>query len=362
MSRLLLILALLALAACGWRSPAPVVYGSAEPQPEVAVDAGVDGLPPVPPPKPGASLGGEVVVAPGDTVYAIARRNGVAMRSLIDLNGLQAPYTLRVGQTLRLPEEYLYQVVAGDTLSGIARRYDVSMRLLAQVNGLADPFVVTIGQRLRIPVMGGTVVATPQPQAAGAVVVAAPPEPDVTGTATVAVEADPIPTVAIEAEPAQPPSPEPVPDATAEEPEPAPAPVIAAVPQPEPRSAARFAWPVQGTIVSSFGPKPDGLNNDGINIAAPRGASVVAAENGVVVYAGNEIPGFGNLVLIRHADGWATAYAHNETLLVGKGDQVARGQPIARVGATGSVREPQSHFEIRKGNEPVNPIKYLSAN
>jgi murein DD-endopeptidase MepM/ murein hydrolase activator NlpD len=89
---------------------------------------------------------------------------------------------------------------------------------------------------------------------------------------------------------------------------------------------------------------------------------VVAAENGVVVYAGNEIPGFGNLILVRHTDGWATAYAHNDKLLVAKGDNVARGQPIAHVGATGSVAEPQSHFEIRKGNEPVDPLKYLSPN
>jgi murein DD-endopeptidase MepM/ murein hydrolase activator NlpD len=134
------------------------------------------------------------------------------------------------------------------------------------------------------------------------------------------------------------------------------------VPQPAPLSEGKFAWPVQGKVISTFGPKPEGLNNDGINIAAPRGAPVLAAENGVVVYAGNEIPGFGNLVLLRHADGWATAYAHNETLLVEKGDRVARGQQIARVGATGSVSEPQSHFEIRKGNEPVDPVPYLAVN
>jgi murein DD-endopeptidase MepM/ murein hydrolase activator NlpD len=132
-----------------------------------------------------------------------------------------------------------------------------------------------------------------------------------------------------------------------------------AVPEPPPRADSKFMWPVNGKIISRFGPKDGGLHNDGINISAPRGTRVVAAENGVVAYAGNELRGFGNLLLIKHADGWITAYAHNDQLLVQKGDKVVRGQAIARVGSSGNVSSPQLHFEIRRGAEPVNPMKYL---
>jgi murein DD-endopeptidase MepM/ murein hydrolase activator NlpD len=131
--------------------------------------------------------------------------------------------------------------------------------------------------------------------------------------------------------------------------------------EPAPRTGGRFLWPVKGKLLSSFGPKKGGLHNDGINIAAPRGTAIVAVENGVVAYAGNELRGFGNLLLIRHADGWISAYAHNDTLLVKRGDKVTRGQPIARLGSTGSVTSPQLHFELRRGADPVDPLKYLGS-
>ncbi|MCH7931873.1 MAG: M23 family metallopeptidase, partial [Proteobacteria bacterium] len=114
--------------------------------------------------------------------------------------------------------------------------------------------------------------------------------------------------------------------------------------------------------VSRFGPKAGGLHNDGINIVAPRGSDVRAAENGVVAYTGNELRGYGNLVLIRHTDGWMSAYAHNETLLVSRGETVRRGQVIARVGSTGNVATAQSHFELRHGARSVNPLKHLAKN
>ncbi|WP_374467239.1 murein hydrolase activator EnvC, partial [Ferrovibrio sp.] len=127
-----------------------------------------------------------------------------------------------------------------------------------------------------------------------------------------------------------------------------------------PRSGRTFSWPVRGRVLSTFGPKPDGLHNDGINIAARAGAPVIAAENGVVVYAGSELKGFGNLLLVRHADGWMTAYAHLDKALVKKGQKVTRGQAIGTVGSTGGVSQPQLHFEIRKGTQAVDPAKFLS--
>jgi murein DD-endopeptidase MepM/ murein hydrolase activator NlpD len=133
------------------------------------------------------------------------------------------------------------------------------------------------------------------------------------------------------------------------------------LPDPAPRAAARFAWPLPGKVIATFGPAGGGLHNDGINIAAALGTQVRAADNGVVAYAGNELRGFGNLLLIKHADGWTTAYAHNDKLLVQRGDTVTQGQVIATVGRTGNVDAPQLHFEVRKGTQAMNPIEFLAA-
>lgn len=119
-------------------------------------------------------------------------------------------------------------------------------------------------------------------------------------------------------------------------------------------------WPVSGKLISGFGPKPGNLRNDGINISAPAGSPVRAAENGVVAYAGNELRGYGNMLLVRHDGGWVTAYAHNSKLLVELGAVVARGEVIARVGESGNVDRPQTHFELRRGDKAVDPRAYLS--
>ena len=126
-------------------------------------------------------------------------------------------------------------------------------------------------------------------------------------------------------------------------------------------SGSGFRWPVRGRVISKFGSKPNNTRNEGINIAVPEGTGVRAAEAGVVAYAGNELKGYGELVLIRHQNGWVTAYAHNSQLLVKRGDAVRRGDVIARAGKTGSVTTPQVHFEVRQGATAVDPMKYLSS-
>jgi murein DD-endopeptidase MepM/ murein hydrolase activator NlpD len=126
------------------------------------------------------------------------------------------------------------------------------------------------------------------------------------------------------------------------------------------KSSNRFIWPVRGKVISEFGRRGSGVHNDGINIAAEPGSPVKAADGGVVVYAGNELAGYGNLLLLRHSSGYVTAYAHNKRLLVGRGDNVVQGQTIALVGSTGDVDRPQLHFEIRKGERAVDPNRYLA--
>jgi murein DD-endopeptidase MepM/ murein hydrolase activator NlpD len=123
----------------------------------------------------------------------------------------------------------------------------------------------------------------------------------------------------------------------------------------------RFVWPVQGRIIADFGTNANGERNDGINIATALGAPIHAAAAGTVTYAGNELKGYGNLILIRHDGGYVTAYAHAETMLVTRNDSVAQGQVIGYAGDTGDVTSPQLHFEIRHGVEPVNPRPLLVA-
>ena len=122
-----------------------------------------------------------------------------------------------------------------------------------------------------------------------------------------------------------------------------------------------FAWPVQGHIISDFGATTSGQRNDGINIAAPLGTPIRAAADGVISYCGNDLKSYGNLVLIRHEDGYVTAYAHADSILVRRGERVAKGQVIGYAGATGDVRQPQLHFEIRHDTAPINPHPLLVA-
>lgn len=265
----------------------------------------------------------------GDTVYAISRRYGVPVRALIAANALKPPYTLRVGDSVRVPTPRVHRVARGETLYAIARRYELSVTELVRLNGLTPPYGVNADETLLLP-------ESVDPQLA-----AVPPQPK---------------------EPAEPetdPGPGEVPDTPAAAAPAAKKPASAAIPQPPARSSGRFLWPLKGPVVSGFGPKGKGLHNDGINIASPRGTPVLAAENGVVAYAGNELQGFGNLVLLQHADGYMTAYAHADAVLVERGATVQRGQIIARVGSTGSVDSPQLHFEIRRGRRPVDPTRYL---
>ena len=138
-------------------------------------------------------------------------------------------------------------------------------------------------------------------------------------------------------------------------------PAVTVSPLPAPSGPVSFDWPVRGKIVSDFGSVASGERNNGINIAAALGTPIHAAADGVVSYTGNELKGYGNLVLIRHSGDYVTAYAHAESILVARGDKVVKGQVIGYAGATGDVDAPQLHFEIRHGTAPINPRPLLMA-
>ncbi len=377
----IMLLACLAAGCTRYNPPAPVIAGHAAHSRPGAVQ------------EPAAHPD-SIVVGAGETLYGVSRRYGVPIRSLLDANDLRPPFRLLKGQRLLLPQVRSYMVQPGDTLNAVSRRFGVDVSTLAATNRLSPPYPIHTGEilvlpapvqsasaapmagppRPPVPTMASPAAARPVVDVASPAIIAEPlKEPVRRAPTKAATGAEPGPVVTASRETGSAATP---PAAVAPAPAaPAPAPAAAASPGPEkqtalltppsppqaapPHTGLGFQWPVRGTILVGYGPGANGTQNDGINIAAARGTPVAAANDGIVAYAGNELRGFGNLVLIKHAGGWTTAYAHCETLLVKRGDRVKRGQTIARVGQSGAVSEPQLHFEIRHGTRALDPVSYL---
>ena len=287
-------------------------------------------------------------VQSGDSLYRISRRHGVRLRAIIDANNLKPPYTIYPGQKLKLPATGIHIVTRGETVYQVSQRYGVEPGALVRVNRIAPPFRLSPGQEIALPGKTTRIVSV-TPSVA----------PTPAGASTGAPRSSPRQVKG------RPPSPESSAKALPRKVLPAKRPVARRGPatsravQPPPASRGGFIWPVSGRLLSRFGTLGKGLQNDGINILARKGTPVRAIQNGVVAYAGNELRGFGNLLLVKHSGGWISAYAHNERLLVRTGQTVTRGQVISRVGSTGSVEKPQLHFELRRRNRAVDPERYL---
>ncbi len=346
---------------------------------------------PMPAPIPGygndgytwTAVGGSVItVLPGETISDLAVKYGAPATQILAANQLTSASQIVPGRILVIPHRVAlapsapaetpvvlaqgsprpvkagstYVVQSGDTLYSISRRSGASVNDLVALNGLAAADQIRVGQTLRLPAGAGapaTMAYAPTAPSAPTVKPhpVASPEPMIklkspAETVANAPAVPPVPTIPVQTGP--------TPTATAA------AAVIDDTADPPSTSGTAFRWPVRGRIISGFGSKPNGERNDGINLAVPAGTSVKAAEAGTVIYAGNELEGYGNLILIRHADGWVSAYAHNENIMVKRGDTVRRGEVIAHAGMTGSVTAPQVHFELRKGAKPVNPLDYLA--
>jgi murein DD-endopeptidase MepM/ murein hydrolase activator NlpD len=334
-------------------------------------------LPPAPPPPSFTWEGGTpITVAPGESLETISHRYGVPTAAIMEANNITSPAAVHPGQHLVIPHRRggaasalatprtriasnapnvpsaapvseprsalasgasVHVVAAGETLHSIARHYRKPVMALAKANNIPPDKMVKVGERLVIP-GGGSASAAAAPAA-----VPAPPR----GEGTVGSLPSQNLATADSPHSARLASPSATEDNRVKNAEPA-------------GSLPSFRWPVRGRVIAGFGPKPNGLQNDGINLAVPEGTPVKAAEDGVVAYAGNELKGYGNLVLVRHSNGFVTAYAHASEIMVKKGDAVKRGQVIAKSGETGSVTSPQLHFEIRKGATPVDPSQYLT--
>lgn len=315
-------LSLFVLSGClGSQAPAPVsTYGGGE----------------------GAGSAGSHVVQYGDTLWSISNRYDIVMRDIAFANKLSAPFELNEGQRLILPPPPKYKVRSGDSLYEISRLFNTSTSEVARLNDLRAPYTIKPGQTLRLPSVQPRPAAVKAP--VKSVEVASVSEPPPRASSPSANQAS---------------SPPPAQTQTRPPPQQIAKPVKVTTPPPK-RSSSKFLTPVDGKILSSYGPKDGGLHNDGVNIAAPKGTPVKAAENGVVVYVGNELKGSGNLILVRHEDRYMSAYAHLDQFMIRRGDTVKRGQTIGTVGSTGAVSVPQLHFEIRKGTKAIDPNGYIA--
>jgi murein DD-endopeptidase MepM/ murein hydrolase activator NlpD len=317
-----------------------------------------------------AQGGTTITVGAGETVDTISGRYGVPASAITQVNGVSA---VQPGQQIIIPR-YAYGmasaptrapgpvvaakpaipaaggvhvVATGETLASVARRYGKTRTEIAHANRFAIDTKVRIGQRLNIPGVVQAKIQTPvgTPAKPGEKIAAAQPPQTQTlqapkpgaKAAQKLASADPAPSINMVS----------------------PAGHISEATPPS-SAAPSFRWPAHGRVISGFGARNNGQANDGINLSVPEGTSVKAAEDGVVAYAGNELKGYGNLVLVRHSNGFVTAYAHANEVLVKRGESVKRGQIIARAGQTGSVNSPQLHFEIRRGSNPVDPMQFLN--
>ena len=258
-----------------------------------------------------------------DTLYGVATRYQVTPQSIIEANDLQPPFSLRAGQALKIVPRRNHVVRPGDSVYIISQRYAVSQYQLAQLNNLAPPFELTIGQKLQLPrSQDFSVLDGGLPGGVSGTNIAQPsPTPTKTSAPAVPRKRFVAPSLA---------------------------------------GTNGFSWPVEGEIITEFGPSQRGVHNDGVNIAANEGVAVGAAAKGRVAFVGTNIKSFGKLVLVKHDGGIITAYAHLGDITVKEGDVVTAGQSIGTIGTSGRVDSPQLHFEIRKSRQPVDPRSLIS--
>jgi len=312
--------------------------------------------------------GTTIIVGTSDTLDTLSRRYNVSPAAILQANGYKGPRTLSPGQQLIIPRQTaavaapalsapasktvaavsapatVHVVNRGDTLLSVARRNHVPVAELAKANSLEPSAKLKLGSKITVP---GAKTAAVAPAAQPAAVAAAQPAAALAppATKTAAVTAGPPQTARLAQATAK------VEDTSVE---------TSAKATDATGALPTFRWPVRGKVITSYGAKTNGKSNDGINLAVPEGTPVKAAEDGVVAYSGNELKGYGNLVLVRHSNGYVTAYAHASELLVKRGETIKRGQIIAKSGQSGEVGSPQLHFEIRKGSSPVDPLQFLN--
>ena len=289
-----------------------------------------------------------VIVKKKDTIYSIAKANKIPLKDLILRNNLTPPFNIKIGDKIFLPNIAFHIVKAKDTVYSISKKYSVSLSSLVKLNKIEAPFILSIGQKIILPAgikqesekYTNYVVKDRQQTKTFA--------NSKYGTKTKTVSSIKILRKEKVVEKTDSKSVEKHKEKVAK-----------LITKPAPLVSSSFMWPTKGQVIAEYSVKTKGLRNNGINISAKMGTPVVAANNGIVAYAGNELKGLGNLVIIKHDKKYMTVYAHNDEIFVKKDDKVVMGQKIASVGKTGRVSTPQLHFEIRQGTKSINPRKML---
>ncbi|WP_157217039.1 peptidoglycan DD-metalloendopeptidase family protein [Flavisphingomonas formosensis] len=274
-------------------------------------------------------------VKAGDSLRSISNKTGAASEAIARVNNIPPPFVIHTGQKLKIPGGRYHLVRAGQSGIAIARAYGVDWSQVATMNQLEEPYILRTGQRLLLPSKAEVSSMTVEQRAAAFRI-------DIDDLITGGE-----PALASNEKTVKP----------VETPKRVLAPSVA-VGEP-PRFAGQFVWPLNGKILTSFGSKGNGIVSNGLDIAADRGAPIRAAADGIVAYVGTEVAGLGGLVLIRHGDGWITAYGHADAIGVSRGQAVKQGQVIARAGDDGTSDTPRLHFEMRQKRLPVDPMKYL---
>ncbi len=294
----------------------------------------------------------QVEISEGDTLYAISKRYQIPLRDLIQENNLKPPYILKNGSTLIIPAPSYHIVQKGDTIYSISRSYNMNIDNLVELNDLKSPYTLYEGQKIRTTKSSkNTVFTSNNTNNINSDIVEKPLNPLESNNVSVA----PANSVSVTA-----PVTNPILDTTEQNKEASPKKIaIPNIAETNSNKSNQFAWPVKGEVISKFGPKKGGLYNDGINIKAANSSKVVASEDGIVAYVGNELKGYGNLIIIKHSSGWITAYAHLSKTIAKRGQKVKKLDLIGEVGATGNVEFPQLYFGLRKGRDSVNPENYL---
>ena len=333
----------------------------------------------------------EIIVQKGDTLYSISKKNDVPLRDLIESNNLEPPYALKAGSALKVSSPNYHESREGDTLYSISRMYDMKVNDVIALNNLKFPYSIYPGDKVKVTKKAGENKNIEEKKidikkGDKNIQIASESKPknekssfkpseekakeiseknhskeiekygfkpsevrameinnknNATNSKTAQNIINPTKNEIVETK--------------------------LSINKPIDKESIkkianktnRFSWPVRGEVISKFGPKSAGLYNDGINIKASEGQAVGASEDGIVAYVGNELKGYGNLVIIKHSGGWISAYAHLKNSLVARGQKINKGQKIGNVGNSGKVKFPQLYFGLRKGRDAVNPESYL---
>ena len=317
-----------------------------------------------------------VIVQQGETLYSIAKKNGVPLRDLIDTNNLEPPYALKAGSAIKIPFPNYHESREGETLYSISRMYDMKVNDVIALNNLKFPYPIYPGDKIKI-VKDKNKKSEKNPQLASDS--KAKKENNIKPSEEKAKEIvekknskeiekygfKPSEVRALElakrndssrtAQNIINPSKNEIVETKLSINKPIDKDSIKKIAN----KTNRFSWPVRGEVISKFGPKSAGLYNDGINIKAKDGQAVSSSEDGIVAYVGSELKGYGNLVIVKHSGGWISAYAHLKNSVVAIGQKIGKGQKIGNVGNSGKVKFPQLYFGLRKGRDAVNPENYL---